>query len=236
MRKYFVGMCLAVSLCACGKNNADEVGATQNSMESTGREESVGTSATDDTGIIIDGSMSSEDIQEIIENNSEINVWPVNVETGANEFDVPDGAQVIDDQSVFVTSDEEQEKTKNAYLELVLDMDIDNNNKAELLLVEAYYDEALALYEDDKTEKTSTNLINTGFLYQNGLTYKGLDVEAAEECYINAKCVEADRNLLYLYLEQKMDEPAKELMVELLQKEDMEIEQYLMECLDVLIE
>ena len=59
-------------------------------------------------------------------------------------------------------------------------------------------------YQIFKDKEDQVALVNLGYIYANGLSYVGEDIRRAEECYINADCIEADRNLLILYLKNEM--------------------------------
>lgn len=100
------------------------------------------------------------------------------------------------------------------------DSALDILEQANIMLRKGEYDEALLAYEDTKCAKNQAVLINLGYLYGNGLTLKGEDIDKAISLYLEADCVEAKRNLLALYLKHRMYDEAESILAVLLDGQD----------------
>lgn len=93
------------------------------------------------------------------------------------------------------------------------------------------YNYAFDIYSCSKLQDTEVALINLGYIYANGLSYEGINIEKAEECYNKVNCIEAKRNLLALYIKTN-NENKKELFDNLLREENDDITwNYVSKCL-----
>lgn len=91
------------------------------------------------------------------------------------------------------------------------------------------YDIAYDIYAERNETIAKLNL---GYIYANGLSYVGEDIEKAEKCFKEADCIEAKRNLFILYIESDRGEDAKNLLINLLWNIDDNVTwDYIANCL-----
>lgn len=135
----------------------------------------------------------------VIWNNTKISNSTVNYNEGEN---IVNGDASIDNSTnITYEFNTTTEKEGN-----ILDM-------ARAACMEGDYDKALDLYKEREEPIAS---INIGYIYAHGLSYVGKDIQKAEEYYLKAGCIEADRNLFILYLENGMVDEAVQKCTELL--------------------
>lgn len=79
--------------------------------------------------------------------------------------------------------------------------------------MEDEFDRAYNIYKECEAQIA---LLNLGYIYANGLSYVGKNIEKAEDAYIQADCVEAKRGLLILYIENGMMQKAQDICKELM--------------------
>lgn len=90
--------------------------------------------------------------------------------------------------------------------------DFSNKTPDELLkiannaCINGKYDLAFDIYNCDILECNKLARINLGYIYENGISYVGENLEKAEEYYKELDCIEAKRGLLSLYLKSQREE------------------------------
>lgn len=151
----------------------------------------------------------------VIWNNTKITNSTVNFNEGEN---IVNGDASIDNSTnITYEFNTTTEKEGN-----ILDM-------AHAACMEGDYDTAFDLYKEREEPVAS---INIGYIYAHGLSYVGEDIQKAEEYYLKAGCIEADRNLFILYLENGMVDEAVQKCTELLWTLDDDITwDYIANCL-----
>lgn len=106
---------------------------------------------------------------------------------------------------------------------------IENFDMAYAACLEGDFNTAYSVF---KESEETVALINMGYIYAYGVAYVGEDSQKAEECYQKAGCVEADRNLFILYLDEGMVDEAVQKCKELLWTWDDNITwDYIANCL-----
>lgn len=103
---------------------------------------------------------------------------------------------------------------------------------ANTFMCQGKYDEALSIYQNEEFKDNTAVLINMGYLYGNGLTYYGEDLQKAADYYMRANCKESFRNLLAMCLKVGATEQAKSVLEALLRHEDSVTIEYIENCLD----
>jgi hypothetical protein len=104
-----------------------------------------------------------------------------------------------------------------------LDFDFENKTDIELIrlannacLIENY-DYAFDIYTLPQMKKYNVAMLNLGYIYENGLSYVGQDYDNAKECYLIFDCIEAERNLLSLYIKKDdRDDSLMDILIDLL--------------------
>ena len=103
----------------------------------------------------------------------------------------------------------------------------DELGQAKLCMLHGEYDEALMIYEKDVYADCIDALVNLGYIYANGLSYKGTDIQKAVDLYMKANCTEASHNLLALFLKSRDKDAAEILLNRFIEVNDTEVISYL---------
>lgn len=148
------------------------------------------------------------------------------LQEGFSENSEREKTYVTNDDANIEVSIEERERI---FTDIFSNTALNDEERAYQLIINGFYDSAVALLESPSVEIGSKGWINLGYIYANGLTDKEVSIQMIEECYDKANCLEAEYNRLYLYLEYQL-EGGQEMLSDFLNKDDEVVKEFLCEC------